>query len=101
MKLEHLGIAALCASAIAVFGFALEAMSVMPYYVDEPAIVRKVVKEGTNWGYVGTDVMTLARFEDGTHAQCGGDRGEPGEWVLMPRQRGTTSMLGILGDRRK
>jgi hypothetical protein len=101
MKLHHIGITALVTAGIAVFGFLLEAMTVMPHYVDEPATIRKVVKEGTSWGYIGTDVMTLARFDDGMHAECGGDRGEPGERVLMPRHRGTTSMFGILGDRRK
>ena len=98
---QHAPIAALITAGIGVFGLMLEAMTVMPHYVDEPATVRKVVKEGTSWGYIGTDLVTLARFDDGMHAECGGDRGEPGELVLMPRQRGTTSMLGILGDRRK
>lgn len=98
MKLHHLRIAALVTAGIAVFGMILEMMSTMPHYVEEPATIRKVINDPA-WG--DSDWLTLGRFADGKPAQQRGDLGEPGETVLMWRERGTTSMLGILGDRRK
>lgn len=71
----------------------MEAMSVMPRYELEPATVRKVVKNPT-WGYIGQDEMTLIRFADGFDWQTAGNRGEPGDKILVYRQRGTRSMLG-------
>jgi hypothetical protein len=98
MKLHHLGIGAMIAAAISLFGVMFEMMSTMPYYVEEPATIRKVVHDPT-WG--ASDWLTLGRFADGKPAQARGDLGNPGETVLMYRERGTSSMLGILGDRRK
>lgn len=98
MKPIHLAVAALSVAVIAVVGMLFEMMSTMPYYVEEPAIIRKVIHDPT-WG--ASDWLTLGRFADGKPAQQRGDLGDSGETVLMWRERGTTSLFGILGDRRR
>jgi len=72
--------------------FVVEMGTLSPNYVNEPAIVRKIVKDSGR-------VVTLARFDDGSPAEYDGDAGEPGEQIMLPRIRGTVSMFGLLGDR--
>ncbi len=75
--------------------FILELFSAAPHYILEPATVRKVVKN-PEWGFIGADQMTLIRFNDGFDSQIAGNRGEPGDKILAPRQHGTETIFGLL-----
>lgn len=74
-----------------------ECASLGMHYEREPAVIRKVVMD-ESWGAM--EETTLGRFQDGAPAEEEGDLGEVGETVLFRRQRGTSSLFGILGDRR-
>lgn len=76
----------------------MDALTVTAHYEMEPATVRKVVKN-PSWRYIACDEMTLIRFDDGFDTDIGGNKGEAGDRILAPRQRGTDSMFGILGHR--
>jgi len=75
----------------------LEPVSVHADYELQPAVVRKVVPD--THGFIGADHMTLVRFNDGYDWQVSGDRGEPGEEILVHRQVGTKSFFGVLADK--
>lgn len=79
----------------------IEAFSISPRYELEPATIRSVGPDATGMGgFVGETERTLIRFDDGLTDYMGGRRGEPGERILAPRRRGTSSALGILAQRR-
>jgi len=88
--------ACIVAIAIVVGLFLTEVFSVNPVYKLYPATVRKVVKNPP-WHYVGCDEMTLIRFDDGFADEMSGNRGEPGDRIMVYRQCGTSSLFGILG----
>lgn len=89
----------LCAVAVLFLCVTVEVCSIAPFYVSEKATVRKVVKN-PKWKFIGADEMTLVRFIDGFDTEVAGNRGEPGDVILVGRQRGTQSLFGVLGDRR-
>lgn len=81
---------------VALVAVTLDVCTVHPHYELEPATVRKVTVN-TNLGYRG-DPLTVIRFDDGFGEDIAGDRGAPGDRIMAWRQRGTRSLLGILGD---
>ena len=100
MKKKDWGYVAFAVSASLMILFVLECMSTTPHYVLEKATVRKVIDD-PDWGYIGTDFRTLVKFDDGFTTHVSGDRGDPGERILVHRQYGTKSLFGIMGKKEK
>lgn len=74
----------------------IEAMSICPNFELRPATVIKVVPDTR--GFIGHSTMTIVKFEDDYVTEVGGDKGNPGDKVLVHRQFGLKSVFGILGD---
>lgn len=73
-----------------------EAMNIYPNFELRPATVIKVVPDTR--GFIGHSTMTIVKFEDDYVTEVGGDKGNPGDKVLVDRQFGLKSAFGILGD---
>lgn len=74
-----------------------DVISIMPRYEMQKATVRKVIPD-TEWGYIGTDWVTLVIWGDNSRSRIGGDLGEPDERIMAPRCVGRKSVFNIFGD---
>ena len=76
----------------------MELFSIHPHYENEPATVRKVLPN-PRWKFIGEDEMTSVRFDDGYTTEIAGNKGEPGDRILVSRQRGTDTLLGLFATK--
>lgn len=83
-------------AAVFILALMLEAFSLAPKYELRPATVLKVTDDQR--GFIGYDRMTIVKFEDDYVTEVAGDKGEPGDKVLVYRQNGVSSIFGILGQ---
>lgn len=96
-KLEAAGMTVAVVLVLIAGVFFMEACSAMPDYRAELATVRWVEPDAKGLGgFPGESERTLVKFDDGATMYVGGRRGEPGERILVPRQRGVRTMFGIL-----
>lgn len=95
--LKLIGIVAASIVGLTLFVVFVDGMSTTPRYVLESATIHHVEPDAKGLGgFPGESERTLAKFQDGLTIYVAGRRGEPGERILLHRQRGTNTVFGLL-----